>query len=165
MHTIRTWHHSRFLSESAIYGLLLVSALLIITGRYADTSWAVFLKVLGTVIVFCIAHIFAHVVAQLGDASQGTLALSKVFRHAFDRSIGMLGIALIPLAFILLGALNVLSDETAVWLALIVDTVLMAGLGYLGIARWSPRQPIRLLGAAVTALLGVIIILMKALIH
>ena len=155
----------RFVSESAIYGLLLVSALLVITGNRSDTSWAVLLKVAGTVVVFWIAHVFAHVVGQLSDADDGPVAFKKVLRHAVDRSSGLLIAAIIPLAIVLLGALNTLNDDTAVWLALIVDTGLLAAFGYLAFAHWTPLMPLRLAGAAATALLGIIIILMKAFIH
>lgn len=155
----------RFVSESAIYGLLLVSALLVITGYRADTSWTVLLKVLGTVVVFWIAHVFAHVVAQLSEAREGSISFRSVLLHASNRSSGLLIAAIVPLAIVLLGALDVLSDDTAVWLALIVDTALLALLGYLAFAHWSPRKSLRVGGAAATALLGIIIILMKAFIH
>lgn len=155
----------KFVSDSAVYGLLLVSALLVITGNRSDSSWAVLFKVLGTVLVFWIAHVFAHVIAQLGAAPDGSISFKKELRHAVHRSSGLLFAAIIPLAIVLLGALNILSDDTAVWLALIVDTALLAVFGYLGFAHWTPRVPLRLAGAAGTAMLGVIIILMKSLIH
>lgn len=155
----------RILSESAVYGVVLVSALIIVTGQNSDASLDVFLKVLGTVIVFWVAHVFAAVVATLGDAPAGKYALRMVVSHAVKESTGLLLAALVPLSVILLGTIGLISDDMAVWAALSVDVVLLALLGYLGVARWSPRLVVRLAGAGITALLGVAIMLMKVFIH
>ncbi|AMB59449.1 hypothetical protein [Microterricola viridarii] len=153
-------------SESAVYGVILVSAMVIVTGQKSDASLDVFLKVLGTVLVFWIAHVFAEVVAGYG-ASDGADSVSpgKLLRHGVQRSWGLLAAALIPLAVILLGTAGVLSDDAAVWTALWIDVVLLGGLGYLAVARRTPRHAPRLLGALLTAALGGAIMLLKVFIH
>ena len=45
------------------------------------------------------------------------------------------------------------------------DLLILGLLGYLGVASWSSRTSFRLLGACCTALLGVLLILLKTLIH
>ncbi|HQI65994.1 MAG TPA: hypothetical protein PLJ54_06425 [Rhodoglobus sp.] len=153
------------LSESAIYGVILVSALIIVTGQKSDTSWDTFLKVLGTILVFWVAHVFAVVVSNLGLAVGGDKSFGALLLYGVRHSSGLLLGALIPLLVILLGAVGVLSDDTAVWAALWIDAVLLGVIGYLAVARMTPKPWARAVGAAVTALLGVVIMLMKVLIH
>ncbi|HPU04727.1 MAG TPA: hypothetical protein PLY47_12635 [Rhodoglobus sp.] len=153
------------LSESAIYGVILVSALIIVTGQKSDTSWDTFLKVLGTVVVFWIAHVFAGVVSNLGMTIDGDKSFGALLLYAVRHSSGLLLGALIPLLIILLGAAGVIADDTAVWVALWIDAALLGIIGYLAVARMTTKPWARSLGALVTALLGVAIMVMKALIH
>lgn len=172
----------RIVTESAIYGLILVSALLIVVGRGEQSSWETFIKVLGTVLVFWVAHVFAHVVAQLsagrsnspgavsGDASVGEEpvrlgAVRRAFSHAFAHSAGLLLAAVVPLVIILAGVLTFISGETATWTALWVDVALLGVLGFLGAGGWTRRLGLRLAAGTITALLGVSIMLLKAFIH
>ena len=170
-------------SESAIYGLILVSALLIVVSRGEQSSWDTFLKVSGTVVVFWVAHVFAHVVAQLsasgvrgeqagsGPAPERTNQSRELseFRdalgHALTHSAGLLLAAIVPLAIIFAGVLSLISGDTATWAALWVDVALLGILGYFGSAGWTKRTSLRIAASAVTAALGVSIMLLKALIH
>ncbi|PPL19957.1 hypothetical protein [Microterricola pindariensis] len=153
-------------TESAVYGVILVSAMVIVTGQKSDASIDVFLKVLGTVIVFWIAHIFAEVVGGFGaTGGDDAVSVRKLIAHGVQRSWGLLAAALIPLGVILLGTVGVLSDDAAVWAALWVDVVLLGVLGYLAVARRTRRQAPRVVGALLTAALGVGIMLLKAFIH
>lgn len=153
-------------SESAVYGVILVSAMVIVTGQKSDASLDVFLKVLGTVLVFWIAHVFADVVAGFGASdAEDSVSVRKLIAHGVQNSWGLLAAALIPLCVILLGAIGVLSDDAAVWAALSIDVVLLGVLGYLAVARRTRRQGPRIGGALLTAGLGVAIMLMKAFIH
>jgi hypothetical protein len=155
-------------SESAVYGVILVSAMVIVTGvgQKSDASLDVFLKVLGTVLVFWLAHVFADVVAGFGAGDgDDSVSVRRLIAHGVQNSWGLLAAALIPLTVILLGALGVLSDDAAVWTALWVDVVLLGALGYLAVARRTRRHAPRLIGALLTAGLGVAIMMLKAFIH
>ena len=81
------------------------------------------------------------------------------------RSIGMLGVALVPLAVLALGVTQVLDDDDAVWLALIVDVVLLGAVGWWITAARSTNVWRRIGGALLTAAFGGVLILLKALIH
>lgn len=153
------------LSESAIYGVILVSALIIVTGQKSDTSWETFLRVLGTVIVFWIAHVFALVVSHLGRTVDGDKSFGALLRYALVHSSGLLLGALIPLSVILLGVVGLVTDDTAVWAALWIDVALLGVIGYAAVARMTKDTWARVAGSAVTVALGVAIMLMKALIH
>lgn len=170
-------------SESAIYGLILVSALLIVVSRGDQSSWDTFLKVSGTVVVFWVAHVFAHVVAQLSasgirgeHAGSGTAFdeasearevadFRAALRHALANSAGLLLAAIVPLAIIFAGVLKLISGDIATWAALWVDVALLGLLGYFGSAGWTKRTSLRIAASTVTALFGVSIMLLKALIH
>ena len=153
------------LSESAIYGVLVVSAMIIVTGRKSETSWELFITVVSTIMVFWVAHVFAVVVSNLGLAIGGDKTFGALLLYGIRHSSGLLLGALIPLAIILLGAIGVLADETAMWTALGVDVVILGIIGYIAVARMTPSPMARAVGALVTSLLGVVIVALKAFFH
>ena len=154
-------------SEPAIYGVILVAGLVVIVE--AEALWLVLVKVLATLMVFWIAHIYAAVVSHLGDADdEGATAFKRLVtavRHAFTQSWGMLLAGLIPAAVLVLGVLRVLNHQQAIWGALWLAVGVLAVLGWVGVAAWSTAGSRRLLGAALTALLGVALIALKVFVH
>ena len=121
------------LSEAAIYGVIVVSALIIVTGKATGASWEVFWKVAITIAVFYLAHVFASVVSHLGTAESGSFLhlLAFGFRH----SSGMLIAALLPLGILALGASGIISEDAAEWTDLVLDIVILAIIGYAAVAR------------------------------
>lgn len=152
-------------SESAIYGLIMVSALIVVTRRYEITSAEVFVKVLGTVVVFWLAHLFASALARLSTSPEGGPAFRESFRHAMKHSAGLLLAAVVPLGIMLLGVVNLIHDDIAVWTALWADVLLLGLLGYLASRGWTRNRAYRLLAAVVTTSLGLAIVLLKVLMH
>ena len=157
----------RTVSEPAIYGVILVSGLVVIVK--AEALWMVLIKVVATLLVFWFAHVYAFVVAHIGDSVDSSMTtwerLQAAFRHAFARSWGMLLAAIIPVAVLLLGVLKVLSDKQAVWGTLWISVAVLAVVGWLGVAAWTQVRSRRFLGATVTALFGVVLIALKVLVH
>lgn len=153
-------------SESAVYGVVLVSGLVAIV---ADTDYAsgeVLIKVVSTVLVFWAAHVYAGVVAYPHDEADATrVSLLGAIKESVNHSWGMLVAALIPSAVLLLGVLGVLHDADAIWGSLWVDVGLLALIGYFGVATWSKKIWARLVGALSTAVMGVVLIVLKAIIH
>ena len=156
---------AHFFSESAIYGLITVSALIIVTGKYDITAYQMFVKVLLAVLVFWIAHFFANVVAHLSETPDGSPRFLKSFKYAMSHSVGLLLASIIPLAIVLLGVLDLVNDATAVWVALWVDVGLLALFGFLSSRSWTRKLHYRFGAALVTTLLGVGIVYLKSLIH
>ena len=152
-------------SESAVYGLVMVSALLLVTNQYDATSREVFIKVLGTVVVFWLAHAFATAVSHMGVVADAKAPFRESFRHALAHSAGLLIAAVVPLGIVLLGVVNLISDDVALWTALWVDAVLLGLLGYFSSGAWTRNTSLRLRVGFGTALLGVCIVLLKAFIH
>lgn len=152
-------------SEAAVYGLVMVSALLVVTNQYEVTSRDVFLKVLATTLVFWVAHVFATAVSHLGVVADRTAPFRESFRYAIGHSMGMLVAAVVPLGIVSIGVLNLIRDDVVLWTALWVDVLLLGLLGYFSAARWTHVTSMRWLVGTGTALLGVCIVILKAIMH
>ncbi|KQX05363.1 MULTISPECIES: hypothetical protein [unclassified Leifsonia] len=155
-----------FVTEESVYGIVLVSGMITASGGHGEDPWQVFTAVFVTVIVFWAAHVYAGTIAGPRRAPQETRgSLAVDFRRSLRRSLGFLTAALIPSAILLLGALRVVDDELAIWAALWVGVLILAVLGYVAFTRYGHGRPMRILGAFITALFGVAMIVLKALIH
>ncbi len=159
----RSWR-SGLVSEEGVYGVILVSGIIVATNVASDSSWHVFTVVISTVIVFWAAHVYAGTVAQHGhDDDAGSLR--KAFQGALGRSHGLL-VASIPASIVLLlGALRAFDDDLTIWLALWINVAVLAVLGFVAFARRGAGLLGRLGGALLTAAFGVVVILLKAFIH
>lgn len=73
--------------------------------------------------------------------------------------------AIVPVAIVLFGVLDLVNGETAVWVALWAVVTLLALVGFLSSRSWTRKLHYRVGAALVTTLLGVGIVLLKALIH
>lgn len=149
-------------SAGGIYGLIVVSGVIVVSRNLTGSSWEALLAVVGTLLVFFAAHAYA---ATLSEMSRHGLAFTAAVRAGIAESLGMLVIGLIPLLVLLLGVAGVLRPVDAVWLALMIDVILLGLLGW-GITAARIRSAwARFGGALVTASFGVLIIALKALIH
>ena len=148
-------------SEEAIYGLILVSGMIVASAAAHGTAWDAFIAVVVTVIVFFAAHVYAGALGRLA-ATNGHAGVGASFGAAAKHSSGMVYASLPPLVILLLGATQAIEDTTAQWAALIVNTVLLGALGWIAVARWSTHWGPRILSAVVTAAFGGVLILLKA---
>ena len=168
-HPLRTIA-SMVLSESAVYWVVMVSGLLVIVANKSDAEpGEVLLKVVGTALVFWLAHVYSGTVAHLGDDTDEThstaVKLVGAIRHSLGHLWGMLTSAAVPLITLGASALGVISQEQAVWGALWINVALLAVLGFWGVSRWSDRLWMRLTGALITAAFGLAMVALKVLIH
>ncbi|MHC2998482.1 hypothetical protein [Microbacterium sp. HJ5] len=150
------------MTEEAIYGLILVSGMIVVSA--GGTSLGAFLTVAITVLVFYAAHVYAGTLGRLA-VSEGERGLRSSLASAARQSSGMLIAAVAPLIVLLLGTTRVLDDDTSLWAALIVNTLVLAGLGWMAVARWSTHWWARIVSAVLTAAFGGVLILLKAVIH
>jgi len=154
-----------FVTEESIYGVLLVSGMIIVAGSHGSSSWQVFWTVIVTVLVFWAAHVYAGTVARHGLAVGRVMGLREAFAESFRRSLGLLLSALIPSVILLLGALEVVPDLLTIWLALWAGVVVLAVLGFVAYRRRGAPLHLQLLGAVGTAAFGLVMIFLKAIIH
>lgn len=149
-------------SAGGIYGLIVVSGVIVVTRNLAGSSWEALLAVVGTLLVFFVAHTYA---ATLGEMSRHGSSFPKALKRGLAESIGMIVIGMIPIIALLLGVIGVLRPADAVWLALLIDVALLAILGW-AVTGARLRNPwARVGGAILTAGFGGMIIALKALIH
>lgn len=152
------------MSEEAVYGLILVSGMIVVSGSAESNAFNAFITVAVTVLVFFAAHVYAGTLGRLA-ATNGHAGLRASLRGSLRQSSGMLLAAVVPLVILLLGATDVVADSTALWTALVVNTVLLGALGWIAVSRWSTHWAPRLLSALITAAFGGVLIVLKAVIH
>ncbi|MBA8815786.1 hypothetical protein FHX48_000838 [Microbacterium halimionae] len=154
------WFDSRFRSAPAVYGLIVFTAFITIASDHAVDAWDMLDTAVGTLIVFFIAHVFAHTLT-----SHGEHGLWRAIRHGIAHASGML-YASIPttLVLVITGVQGASADDayiSSMWVAV----AMLALLGYSAYAKRGAHIIVRLFGAAGTALLGLVIILLEYAIH
>jgi hypothetical protein len=154
-----------FVTEESVYGVILVSGMIVASGGHGESSWSVFWAVIVTVIVFWAAHLYAGTVAHHGLDHDRVVGLREAFRSAFRRSLGLLASALIPAFILLLGATKAIPDALAIWVALWSGVVVLAVLGFIAFRRRGATLLMQFVGAIATAGFGIAMIVAKALIH
>ena len=140
--------HQVLLTEEAIYGLILVSGMIVVSGQSGTASIEVLVTVIVTVAVFYAAHVYAGAVARLAAVGR-TGHLRHALAHAARQSSGLLVAAVVPVVILALGTTHVIPDTTANWAALVVNTVMLAVLGWIAISRWSESWAARIVGSVV----------------
>jgi hypothetical protein len=149
------------LTEESIYGLILISGMILVSGLQNDASWRVLITVIVTVLVFWLAHVYAGTLSRFsGKLGGGNLA--RAIRDSLHRSRGLLVSAILPIAVLALGTLDIIDDHNALWWALWANTLVLGALGWIGVARWSKSFWWRLASALTTALFGGFVIILKA---
>jgi hypothetical protein len=152
-------------TEASVYGTILVSGMIVVSRGYGATSWQTFLGVIGTVIVFWAAHVYAGALVEYGVNEAEDATMASAVRRSLRHSLGFLTSAVPPSIVLLLGALQVVPDNAAVWTALWLGVFILGALGYSAFALRGSAWPIRVLGCVGTAALGVAMILLKVGIH
>jgi drug/metabolite transporter (DMT)-like permease len=156
----KAWLDVRFRSPAAIYGLIVYASFITIADDHADSPWELLGASVFPLLVFYIAHVFAHTLTE-----HGTHGLRHSTREAMRHAAGML-YASLPAALCLVwgGISNASVDDASDWTAL-ATTIVLAVLGYNAYRRRGSRLVVRLVGALSTAVLGVFIIVLETLVH
>jgi RsiW-degrading membrane proteinase PrsW (M82 family) len=154
-----------FVTEESVYGVLLVSGMIVASGGHGESSWRVFWSVAVTVVVFWAAHVYAGTVAHHGLDNDRLVGLRESFRIALLRSRGLLLSSAIPLAILLMGAAKAIPDKVALWAALWAGVVVLAVLGFIAFRRRGAWWPVQILGSLITAGFGVALIVLKSVVH
>ncbi|WOQ70843.1 hypothetical protein RYJ27_06570 [Microbacterium limosum] len=150
--------------EHGVYGVVLVTALIAVAAD-EETDLDVIAFVVGTTVVFWLAHLYAAAVASRSPRHGRGESLGAALRHGAKHSSGMLLAMLIPSLLLGLGAAGILDEDTAYLIALASGVVLLALIGYANAARNGSRWPWRLLGILATTSLGLVVIALSVLAH
>lgn len=148
----------------AIYGYILATSLVAAFSEdddYSTTEVAVSVFVTG--LVFWLAHVYASLLGERYAAGR-RLTRSEIGAEFYAE--WPLVQAFIPsIAVLLLGTIGLLSDDTAVWLAIAVGLAALL-LWSLEIGRRERLSPLELAGMVlVNALFGAAVIVLKVVVH
>ncbi|MCS5714797.1 hypothetical protein NVV95_09565 [Herbiconiux sp. CPCC 205716] len=159
----RRLRHELVTPES-IYGTIIVSALIVVVDD-DENDFQLLVGVGSTVLVFWLAHVFAFTMAHHGRRGPTQLGISAALGRALEHSTGLLLAAVVPMAVLGLGAAGVLDEGTAYLAALWVGVIVLFLLGVLAFVERGARWYSCLAGGLATALLGVAVIVLKAVFH
>lgn len=148
----------------AIYGTILVTALVAaLSANEGWGAWQILVAVVVTMVVFWTAHVYAEVLAQRLAIGRG-LTWPEV-RHSFGDELPMVAAAA-PAAVALLGAaVGLYSRGSGTWLAVGFGVAALFAYGLLLGARERASAPRTLVTALVTGSFGLVIVVLKALVH
>ncbi|MDQ2699277.1 MAG: hypothetical protein M3Y46_10830 [Actinomycetota bacterium] len=174
----------RFVTPEAVYGLVLYAA--VVAAAFDETddpdsqdatlAWdgasvtisdaaAVLIWVVLSMVVFWGAHVFAHAVAGHGMRNGKAVTVAEATRAAFHHSSGMLYAPILPTLVLLVGALGIIPDDVAIEATLWVSVGVLGVLGFLAFVAKRSSWIISILGGLATAVLGLLIILINAVMH
>lgn len=162
-------HHARriigaYTGEHGVYGLVLVTALIAIGDDY-DNDLQVLGYVVGTMVVFWLAHVYAGIVANGSHPELGSSPFWRRARHAALHSVGMLLAMLPPAFFLLLGVIGFLDEDDAYEVALITGLIVLGIIGWSNARRNGRTWPFQILGAISTISLGALVMLLSIIVH
>jgi hypothetical protein len=146
-----------------IYGTVVVAGLLAATGPDDDPEvWPTALWVVVTVVVFWLAHSWAHTMAR---RATGLADRRREMRQSLARHWPLVQSAFPPIIVLLIARLFGASDETAILIAACSCIVLLAGWGVVVGRQEHESTPRVAATAAGCALLGALMVLLKVVIH
>lgn len=156
------WRH--WGTPAAIYGTIVyasvVAAASVGTGDEGSALQILVFSVV-SILVFWVAHVYSTALGFHGDADRIGDRLRDSLRHAMAESAGMLEAAVIPSVPLVLATFGLLPTGFATSLALWLAVLMLALLGFLVfLVRGRPLW-ICLVGAVITGLFGVVVILLK----
>jgi hypothetical protein len=142
-----------------VYGTVVAMATL--TAAYATEKdpWRLAVLVFTASLVLWIAHVYAHALAEsLEERRRPTFGTAWAVSR---REVGILAAALPPVTMLVLGALGVVRESAAVWLALSVGLAALAAEGF-RVARFDRMGPGgTLVVVGLNLALGVLVVLLK----
>ena len=147
--------------SGAVYGSVLVASVVTVAaGDERLGLWRMAAIVCATSVVYWLAHVYAY---TLGETLQRRERISAhAIRRVAVHEWPFLKSAALPLAAIVLGALDVLERGTALWLAVAIPVGTLFAWGIV----YARRERMSLLGtlavAALTAMFGVLVVGLKA---
>jgi len=148
----------------AIYGLILATSVIAVSREYdSSNAGLVGVTVLVTGVVFWLAHVYARVLARsiTSHRQLNRSEIRDVLRHDWP-----LVQVTIPLVVILgLGALDVVPDNAAILVAMLVALVELAAAGAYAARTSGAGLRATVLSAAVAVALGSAVVLLKVFVH
>lgn len=142
-----------------VYGTVVAMATL--TAAYASVRdpWRLAVVVTNASFVLWIAHVYAHSLAESLEERRH-LNVGELWA-VMQREIGILAAALPPAAMLVLGALEIIRETTAIWLAFAVGLASLTaeGFRFARVERLGPLGTLAMIG--VNLALGLAVVILK----
>jgi hypothetical protein len=145
---------------STVYGTVVVMATVAAASGNSPDNWRLAAIVASSAVVFWLAHLYAHGLSESLELARRLTGseLTSIAR----RERGILLAAVAPTGAVLLGAVGILRETRAVWLALSLGLMTLAVLG----ARYARVEGLALGGTvamiALNLALGLLVVALKA---
>jgi hypothetical protein len=157
-------HAARRDVAGAIYGLILATSVIAVTRQYQpDNAGITAVTVIVTSIVFWLAHVYAGVLA-IGTKERHIPTWPEV-REVVDEEWPLVQAGILPTAILLLGPLGVLADDTAQDVALGACLVELGAIGMMVARDAGARGIVAAISGAISLSFGVIVIVLKVVVH
>jgi hypothetical protein len=156
---VRTW-----ITPELISGTVWVSVVVAIADEQ-DGIFEVFLVTLATIVVFWLTEVFAMAIAAEARHRDEPPRIGRSILNSMGRSSGFLLSGIPALIVLAIGSLDPSGGTWAYWIALWIGTVVLAVLGWIIFTGPYLRWYWRPIGALATALLGVLVVILKVLVH
>jgi hypothetical protein len=149
---------------SAIYGLVVVVSLLAV---YGDDTGKSLVQIAGGIVVTALVFWVAHVYTELLEhrRERGRRATLAEVRATGRQDLALVTITLVPVLVLLIGAAGVIERDTSVTLATIFCLTELFLVGALLQREEGGSRRDVLLSGCISLSFGVVVILLKALIH
>lgn len=147
-----------------IYGLILAVSVIAVSREYeSNNAGTIAVTVLVTGIVFWLAHVYARILARSmrGDSWPTRAEAREVLRHDWP----LVEVTLPLVAILLLGALDILGDTTAVLFAVLAALLELGTSGAYAARSSGAGVPMTVVSALVAVALGGAVVVLKAFVH
>ncbi len=148
--------------EGTITGTVVCAAAIAYAGGHTDSVWELSGVILGTVVVYWVAHLHA---VTLGSSLTHRHHPLAAFQHALRETWPIIGASVVPLAVLLVTSLLGAELRTAAWAALIATIALLTAYSYIAGARGGLDTGGRIASAAAGLGLGLLVVLLKVGLH
>ena len=151
-------------ASEGIYGLILATSVIAVSREYGTAdAGRVAVAVLVTAVVFSLAHVYATTLGR-GVSEEWTLTRAEIAQALRDH--WSLVEVVIPLLLVLgLGAIGVIPDRAALTAATVIALVELAAAGGYAAIRHGAGARGTVVSAAIALSLGLVVVLLKVLVH
>jgi hypothetical protein len=148
--------------EGAITGTVVCAAVIAYGAGHLDTSAQLALAIMGTVVVYWLAHLHA---VTLGSALTHRHHPVLAFRHALVETVPILGVSILPMLVLFASTLAGADLQTAAWIALFATIGLLTVYSYLAGVRGGLETRGRIASALSGAAIGLLVAALKVWLH
>lgn len=153
---VLNWFDVRFRSPAAIYGLIVFTAFVTISEDHAEGIDDMLATSVASLIVFFIAHVFAHTLTE--HSEHGFRAAT---RNAVRHGAGMLYASIPSILVLVVAGVSGATVGDAVDYCMLATFLVLAVLGYHAFQSRRAKLLTRILGAFATAMLGLFIVILE----